>query len=164
MVPSEIAAIFAAWSGREMPKPIAQGTSVFSLMTLTIEARSVFILIVGLNQGGKPKLIGCFDVCPDLGFTQNRTDQEDCRGAKHLSFIYHVFIHREFLAEAGNGYGCGDFLQVIITSEEPFGLGQNRNALGPVRLIVLRDFQVWEVGDSCAVQGSGGDSRRAYRS
>ena len=163
MAPSEIEAIFSAWSGREMPKPMAQGTSVFSLMTLTIEARSVFILIVDLNQGGKPQLIGCFDVCPDLGFTQNRTDQEDCRGAKHLSFIYHVLIHREVLAEAGDGYGCGDFLQVIITSEEPFGLGQNRNALGPGRLIVLRDFQVWEVGDFCALQESGGDSRRAYR-
>ncbi len=35
IAPSEISAIFFACSGEEMPKPIAQGISVFSLTTLT---------------------------------------------------------------------------------------------------------------------------------
>ena len=46
MAPSEISAIFFACLGVEMPKPIAHGTSVFSLITLTIEARSVLISLL----------------------------------------------------------------------------------------------------------------------
>ena len=46
MAPSEMSAIFFACSGVEMPKPIAHGTSVFSLITLTIEARSVLISLL----------------------------------------------------------------------------------------------------------------------
>ena len=46
IAPSEMSAIFFACSGVEMPNPIAHGTSVFSLTTLTIEARSVLISLL----------------------------------------------------------------------------------------------------------------------
>ena len=39
-------AIFLACSGVDMPKPMAQGISVFFLTTSTIEARSVFISVL----------------------------------------------------------------------------------------------------------------------
>ena len=43
IAPSEIAAILPACSGVDIPNPMAQGVFVFSLMTSTMEARSVFI-------------------------------------------------------------------------------------------------------------------------
>ena len=46
MAPSEIPAIFRACSGVEMPKPMAQGISVFWRTTSTMEARSVLISLL----------------------------------------------------------------------------------------------------------------------
>ena len=43
MAPSAMPAIFAACSGVEMPKPMAQGVLVFSRNTFTMAARSVLI-------------------------------------------------------------------------------------------------------------------------
>ena len=43
MAPSAMPAIFAACSGVEMPKPMAQGVLVFSRTTFTMAARSVLI-------------------------------------------------------------------------------------------------------------------------
>lgn len=43
IAPSERSAIFFACSGVEMPKPMAQGISVFSRTRETMEARSVLI-------------------------------------------------------------------------------------------------------------------------
>ena len=43
IAPSERLAIFFACSGVEMPKPMAQGISVFSRTRETMEARSVLI-------------------------------------------------------------------------------------------------------------------------
>ena len=43
MAPSERSAIAFACAGVEMPKPTAQGMSVFSRTTRTMEARSVVI-------------------------------------------------------------------------------------------------------------------------
>lgn len=50
MAPSEISAIFFACSGVEMPNPIAQGTSVFFLITFTIESKSVLISLLSLRD------------------------------------------------------------------------------------------------------------------
>lgn len=43
IAPSAMPAIFAACSGVEMPKPMAQGVLVFSRTTFTMAARSVLI-------------------------------------------------------------------------------------------------------------------------
>ena len=43
IAPSERSAIFFACSGVEMPKPMAQGISVFSRTRETMEARSLLI-------------------------------------------------------------------------------------------------------------------------
>ena len=43
MTPSAIRAIFPACSGVEMPKPMAQGISVFWRTTRTMESKSVVI-------------------------------------------------------------------------------------------------------------------------